>query len=71
MKIKIQRTWNRPLLDEYPVLKEYKFEHVESNHYGIIQIDTLEELFDLQQKLGPELIISSKFEIEIYDDYRE
>lgn len=35
-----------------------------------VEINTLEELLDLQKEVGEELIISDGH-IEIYDDYRE
>lgn len=35
-----------------------------------VEINTLEELLDLQKEVGEELIISDGY-IEIYDDYRE
>ena len=35
-----------------------------------VEINTLEELLDLQKEVGEELIISDGY-IEIYDEYRE
>jgi hypothetical protein len=73
MKIKIKRVWDVEL-DEYKnVLDKYNPIYNSDEHYALIKINDLIQLFSLAKELEQDLIISQYREnqIEIYDDYIE
>ena len=72
----------KPLEEVYPVLKEFNFKQASKEgwhwvlYWGVIHIDSLEELIKLKESIGKRLIISESDDckqksITIYDDYIE
>lgn len=68
------------VLSKYPCLKNYSFEWHEDEDrppshysgYGVITINTLEDLIQLMNECDEPLIISKEpYGIEIYDGWRE
>jgi len=64
------------MLIQYPILAKYGFKrkaHIEPNNCyetASVEINSLEELFELQKDLGKELILDNQV-FKIYDDYIE
>lgn len=81
MKFKIQSVDNiRPLEEVYPVLKEFNFTPISikgdyfTEHYGFIDLSSLEGLMMLEGAVNCKLIIERNKPlpvITIYDDYIE
>lgn len=81
MRFKIQSVDNiRPLEEIYPVLKEFNFTPISikrsyfTEHYGFIDLSSLEGLMMLEGAVDNKLIIERKNQIPvitIYDDYIE
>lgn len=81
MKFKIQSVDNtRPLEEVYPVLKEFNFTPMSikrsyfTEHYGFINLSSLEGLMMLEGAVDCKLIIERNKPlpvITIYDDYIE
>lgn len=65
-KIASARYYN-DIVKEYPIIKE--FNYTEQNQ--TIEINTIEDLIKLRDKLGIPLIIELDNTITIYDDYIE
>lgn len=55
------------LIKEYPIIKEFNY----NEHNQTIEINTIEDLISLRDKLNIPLIIELDNAITIYDDYIE
>ena len=68
MKFSIQRTSHKEI--NYPGVKQTNADTFGKNYE--IEINSLEDLKNLEEAFGEKLIISMRFmSIEIYDSYRE
>lgn len=72
MKYKIERAWGADLREYNDVLSKYSIEYLEEDGYGLIKLNSIDELMALVKELEYGIIVNNYSDIlTIHDDYLE